>query len=99
MALSKNQIRFLLAKCHGLKPVVLMGQKGLTEELLNELDHALNDHELVKIKLSADDKKARVQLVSEICDRSNSEEIQTIGKMLSVYRANPEKPVIHLPKD
>jgi RNA-binding protein len=99
MPLSKNQIKFLRAKCHDLKPVVLMGQKGLTEELLNELDHALNDHELVKIKLSADDKQARAQLITEICDRSNSETIQTIGKVLSVYRANPDKHVINLPKD
>lgn len=99
MSLSKNQIKFLRAKCHDLKPVVLMGQKGLTEELLSELDHALDDHELVKIKLSADDKQARMQLITEICDRSKAEAVQTIGKVLSVYRANPDKHVISLPKE
>ena len=76
-----------------------MGQKGLTEEVLNELDHALDHHELVKIKLSADDKQARRQLIADICDRSNAEEIQTIGKVLSVYRANPERTVINIPED
>lgn len=99
MSLSKKQIKFLRARCHALKPVILMGQKGLTEELLKELDNALDHHELVKIKLSADDREARASLISEICEKSQSEEVQTIGKMLSVYRSNPERAVISLPNE
>jgi RNA-binding protein len=99
MSLSKKQIKFLRAKCHDLKPVILMGQKGLTEEVLKELDNALDHHELVKIKLSVDDRQVRQQIIAEICDKSQAEEVQTIGKVLSVYRANPERTVINLPKD
>ena len=76
-----------------------MGQKGLTEEVLNELDNALTHHELVKIKLSVDDRDARKQLITEICERSQSGEVQSIGKTLSVYRVNSDKVIINLPKD
>lgn len=99
MKLSKKQIKFLRAKCHALKPVIMMGQKGLTEEVLSELDIALTHHELVKIKLSIDDRELRKQVAAEICEKSNAEEVQSIGKTLTVYRVNPDKAVIALPKD
>jgi RNA-binding protein len=98
MPLSKKQIKFLRAKCHDLKAVIMLGQKGLTEEVLNELDIALIHHELVKIKLAVDDREARKQMISEICDKSQSQEIQSIGKTLSVYRVNPDKEIIDIPK-
>ena len=98
MALSKKQIKFLRAKCHDLKAVIMMGQKGLTEEVLSEIEIALTHHELVKIKLSADDRELRKQLIAEICDKSQSQEVQSIGKTLSIYRVNPDKVVIELPK-
>ena len=98
MSLSKAQIKFLRAKCHDLKPVIMLGQKGLTEAVLEELDNALDHHELVKIKLSVDDRDARQQLSNEICERSKAEAVQSIGKTLSISRANKKKPVIQLPK-
>ncbi len=76
----------------------MLGQKGLTEEVLNELEIALTHHELVKIKLSVDDREARKQMIVEICEKSQSEEVQSIGKTLSVYRINPDEAVIELPK-
>ena len=75
-----------------------MGQKGLTEEVLSEMDIALTHHELVKIKLSVDDRELRKRLIAEICDKTQSQEVQSIGKTLSVYRVNPDKAVIELPK-
>jgi RNA-binding protein len=98
MSLSKNQLKFLRGLCHDLKPVVMLGQKGLTDAVLNELDIALDHHELVKIKLSVDDRDARKQLIEEICNRCQAEVVQTIGKTVSIYRLNAEKPVIGLPK-
>ena len=98
MSLSKKQIKFLRARCHDLKAVILLGQKGLTEEVLSELDNALMHHELVKIKLSVDDRDARKQMIADICEKTQSEEVQSIGKTLSVYRVNPDKTVIELPK-
>ena len=98
MSLSKKQIKFLRAKCHDLKAVIMLGQKGLTEEVLNELDIALTHHELIKIKLAVDDREVRKQMISEICEKSQSQEVQSIGKVLSVYRVNPDKAIIDMPK-
>jgi RNA-binding protein len=97
MSLSKKQLKFLRAKCHELKPVIMMGQKGLTDEVLNELDIALTHHELVKIKLSVDDRELRKIVSAEICKKSRAEEVQSIGKTLTVYRVNPDRAIIALP--
>ena len=80
--------------CHDLKPVVMLGQKGLTEAVLNEIDNALDHHELIKIKLSVDDRDARKQVIAEICRNSGAVEVQTIGKTVSIYRQNKDNPVI-----
>lgn len=95
--LTKAQLKFLRARCHDLKPVILMGQKGFTEELLAELDRALTHHELVKIKLASDDREQRKLLIDQICEQTGAQEVQSIGKTLSVYRVNPDKAVISLP--
>jgi RNA-binding protein len=97
MTLSKNQIKFLRGMCHDLKPVVMLGQKGLTEAVLNELDLALDHHELVKIKLSMEDRDVRKQAIADICLRCKAEEVQSIGKTLSIYRQNKKQPVIDIP--
>ncbi len=98
MSLSKKQIKFLRAKCHSLKAVIMLGQKGLTEEVLAELEIALLHHELVKIKLSVDDREQRKQMIADICEQSQSQEVQSIGKTLSVYRVNPDQAIIELPR-
>ena len=93
MSLNKKQIKILRAKCHALSPVVMLGQKGLTDEVLNELNIALDYHELVKIKLAVDDREQRCQLAAEICQKMQAEKVQSMGKTLSVYRHNPQKPL------
>jgi RNA-binding protein len=97
MSLSKNQIKFLRGMCHDLKPVVMLGQKGLSDAVLNELEIALDHHELVKVKLSVDDRDARKQLTDDICRHCQAELVQAIGKTISIYRLNPEKAIIALP--
>ena len=98
MSLSKNQLKHLRGLCHDLKPVVMLGQKGITDALIDELDIALDHHELVKIKIGVDDREARAQLIDELCERSGAEKVQTIGKTVSVFRRNSKKPVVTLPK-
>ena len=97
MSLLKHQIKFLRSKCHDLNPVVMLGQKGLTDAVLNELDIALDHHELVKIKLSMDERDARRRVIDDICRQCQAEEVQAIGKTVSIYRHNKDKPVIALP--
>jgi RNA-binding protein len=99
MSFSKSQLKFLRGKCHALNPVILVGQKGLTAALLKELDIALDQHELVKIKIAAEDRETVLEIMNEICDREATDRVQVIGKTLTVFRRNSQKPVILLPKD
>jgi len=98
MSLNKNQIKHLRGLCHALNPVVMLGQKGLTQEVLDELEIALAHHELVKIKLGIDDRELRQKIADSICETSGAECVQAIGKTISLFRRNPKKPVIELPK-
>jgi len=96
--LKPAQIRALRAQAHSLKPIILLGQKGFTDAVANELDNALNHHELVKIKLAAADKPARQAQLDAICVAAGAEVVQFIGGTATLFRRNHEKPVIKLSK-
>lgn len=72
---------------HGLKPVVTVAGKGLTEGVVAELQRALDDHELIKVKLAMEDREERKLVVSELCNQTGAELVQTIGKIVLVFRA------------
>ncbi|GAB4261336.1 MAG: ribosome assembly RNA-binding protein YhbY [Methylomicrobium sp.] len=80
----------LKARAHGLKPVVMIGQSGLTENVLAETEIALNAHELIKVKIRAE-REERSKIQQEICARTGADFIQTIGQILVIYRLNPDK--------
>ncbi len=82
----------LKARAHTLKPVVLLGQRGLTDAVLAEIDHALTAHELIKVRVNADDRKARQEMVRTICERLHAEPVQLLGRVVTLYRKNPETP-------
>jgi RNA-binding protein len=73
-----------------LKPVVTIGQKGLTENLHNEIDLALNHHELVKLRIPALDKPGKSQLSQLICEQHQAYLIESIGSVIVIYRINKE---------
>ncbi|KTC64576.1 putative RNA-binding protein (plasmid) [Legionella adelaidensis] len=81
----------LKAKAHHLKPVILLGSKGLTPAVLNETDIALNAHELIKVKLTGVEKEEQLQLAQEICTNLHAELVQLIGNIAVIYRENLEK--------
>lgn len=72
---------------HSLKPVVTVASKGLTEGVLAELQRALDDHELIKVKLAMEDREERKQVVDDLCTQTGAELVQTIGKMVLIFRA------------
>jgi len=72
---------------HNLKPIVTVAGKGLTENVLAELERALEDHELIKIKIVADDRDARRALIAEICQSTKATNVQEIGKIALLYRS------------
>lgn len=90
MSLSKAQIKRLRAESHRLKlkPVVIIGQNGLSENVQNEIDIAVNHHELIKIRIPALDKSDKKALVDTICLENQATLIIAIGNVIVIYRAN-----------
>ena len=75
---------------HKLHPVVTIAGKGLSENVLAEINRALNDHELIKIKLAVGDKAAREAVADELCSATNSELVHSIGGVILVLRRSAE---------
>jgi len=71
---------------HKLKPVVTVAEKGLTDNVKQELDRALNDHELIKVKIAIGDRQAKNVIRDEMLELLGAESIQQIGHMLLLYR-------------
>ncbi|WP_067585833.1 YhbY family RNA-binding protein [Endozoicomonas ascidiicola] len=71
---------------HNLNPVVMVADKGLTEGVVEETMRALNDHELIKVKFAIGDRDARQQLISQLLSATNSDLIQTIGKIALIFK-------------
>lgn len=80
----------LKAQAHSLKPVIMIGNAGLTPAVLNEIEIALDYHELIKIRVRAE-KEVREQITLQLCQDTRSELIQKIGQISVVYRHNPNK--------
>ncbi len=96
MPITQQQRRKLKKLVHHLKPVVIIGQKGLSENVLNEIDIALDSHELIKIKLSGGDRDERRAMIESICEQTDAEFIHSIGHIAALYRRHPKKPKITL---
>lgn len=75
---------------HHLDPVVLVGEQGVSEPVVAETARALNDHELVKVRLPAGDRDTRRAMARSLAEACDAEVIQTIGKVVVLFRRNPE---------
>ena len=96
--LTNNQKKFLRSRGHALKPIVMVGQHGLSESVLAELESTMTKHELLKIKIRADDKHDRQTMIDEIVSITQAHLIQAIGNIMVIYRAFNEEPQIILPR-
>lgn len=96
MQLSTKQRKYLRARAHPLKVVVTVGAKGLTAPVKEEVELALSSHELIKLKLPADDKAAKQATLDALCDELNAMQVQLIGRVGILYRPT-SKPIIILP--
>lgn len=95
--LTPAQRQHLKGLAHTLSPVVMIGDKGLTEAVIKEIGQALKAHELIKIKAGSNEKETRDQWLGQICNALDAGAVQQIGKMLVIYRA-AEEPVIQFPR-
>jgi RNA-binding protein len=85
-----THLKHLKQRAHHLDPVVRTGSKGLTDAVHKEIDIALNAHELIKIKLIANDKAERQSMIETICEQHQAELVQSVGHVVSIYREKQE---------
>ena len=81
----------LRAQAHKLTPIVIIGDKGLTDEVLAEIDRSLKAHELIKVRAATDERDARDVWFETICAKLEAHPVQQIGKVFVVYRENPKE--------
>lgn len=90
MTLSQEKKLQLRKKAHHLRPVIIIGNKGLTDAVQLEIERALLDHELIKIKINNNDRKLIKSMFDEICEAREAEFIQTVGHTAVIYRENED---------
>jgi len=96
MALNDRQKRYLKGLAHPLKPVVMIGNKGLTENVIAEIDKGLEQHELMKVRVSGQEKADRLAMIDEISLKTSANLVMSIGHIAAFYRPAKE-PTITLP--
>ncbi len=97
MPLTEPQKKYLRRLGHDREPIVLVGQNGISPNLVAELERALRDHELVKVRARVGDRAVRDQILAELAASTRSELVQRIGHVALYYRRNPDQPGILLP--
>ena len=97
MPLTQPQKRFLRSKAHQLRPVVMLGQHGVTENVIAELEGALDAHELVKVRISGAEREARHEAIEVLLQRTGAELVQSIGHIAVLFRRNRDRPKVVLP--
>ena len=90
MSLNTKQKQELKGRAHKLKPAVMLGNQGFTEAVKKEIDRALYDHELIKVRIASTDRDMRRALFNEICEASGAELLQVIGSIGVLYRARTD---------
>ena len=98
MALTNSQLRYLRGLAHDLNPVIMVGNKGVSDSLVAELELALDRHELVKVRISAGDRDSRDAMAVELAQRTGANKVQRIGNVLALYRRNANEPKLELPR-
>ncbi|MFA6409763.1 MAG: ribosome assembly RNA-binding protein YhbY [Gammaproteobacteria bacterium] len=88
LKITSQEKRELKAEAHSLKPVVIVGSNGLTPAVLQEINNALDVHELIKIRIGEEDRLVRAEVATKICKDTHSALIQTIGSIAIIYRKN-----------
>ena len=88
--LTAKERAHLKARAHSLQPVVHVGSTGLTDSVIAEVDRALTAHELIKVKIPAEDRAVRIALGDEVCARTDATPVHRVGKVLILWRRRPQ---------
>ncbi len=98
ITLSNAQNRFLRGQAHGLKAMLQIGAKGLTDAVIAEVGTALEHHELIKVKVAAADRDARDAAIADLAARCEASLVQRIGNVALLYRPSTDHRQIVLPR-
>ena len=98
IALTTAQTRFLRGQAHDLRAILQVGGKGITESLVAEVGNALEQHELIKVKVAAGDREQRDAMIQDLADRADAALVQRIGHTAVLYRPSKDKRHIVLPR-
>ncbi|MFZ2541644.1 MAG: ribosome assembly RNA-binding protein YhbY [Gallionella sp.] len=98
LSLTVSERRDLKARAHPLSPAVMIGNAGLTEAVLKEIAASLKIHELIKIRVMNNDRVQRAAMLEAICSQLDATPVQHIGKILVIYRPNPDTHKIEIKK-
>lgn len=90
IALTPRQRARLKARAHALNPVVQVGQAGVSDAVVAEVDRSLTAHGLIKVKLAGADRESRDALTATLCDGTGAEAVQQVGRVLVLWRPRPE---------
>jgi RNA-binding protein len=97
MAVTDKQKRYLKGLAHSIKPVVMVGNSGLTDAVLAEIENALEHHELIKVRVSGQERADRKAMLEQIATQTGADLVQVIGHIGGFYRPAKE-PSIQLPR-
>jgi RNA-binding protein len=91
MDLNEHQKKFLRGRGHQLKPLIIVGDAGLSDSLLAEFESTLAHHELIKVRVRVGDRAARDEIIQQMCAASSAKLIQRIGNVALLFRQNLKK--------
>jgi RNA-binding protein len=89
--LTSAERKALKAKAHKLEPVVQIGAKGLTDDVIAEIDRALRAHELIKVRAGVMERDARDEAFEAICEKTGADAVQQVGKVFVLFRKKADE--------
>ena len=95
VCLTPRERSHLKGRAHALEPVMHVGHAGLSEKVAAEIDRALTAHELIKVRVETENRRARAELCVAICTRTDAAEVQRVGKVLVLWRPRPDAALEH----
>ena len=98
MTLSESQKKYLRGRGHDLKPVITVGDAGLSASLMAEYESTIAHHELIKVRVRTGDRNVRDAIIDELCASDSTELIQRVGNVALIYRENVDEKKIIIPK-
>jgi RNA-binding protein len=91
MPINSKQRKQLKSQAHHLKPVIRVGQHGITDGLIAETNITLDTHELIKVQVQQGEREERSALIEQLCQQTHAELVHHIGKIFILYRQREER--------